>query len=370
MNPSERLLALYSMLLFSGREVSRQDLARELDCSPQTIDRDLAKLESSNFGKLLCEKRGREARFRLARPARLPRISLDAEGLWQLALCRAFLLHLLPERMRQQTRNVLRQASAYAAEDQGRENQRRENDQEAAAMEDASGAGSSAARGAIDYTPFEDSLETLTDAIRRHRVCRVRYRAAAGSEAKEYFFAPKKLIAFHEAIYVRGWVVSDSGRAVQKYGGFTDLAVQRLLKARLTQRHAEHLPEVRDGGEDFGIMDGEPFRVSVRFLPSAAAYASERIWSEDQSFVRHRDGSATLTMTARNDREVLSWVLSFAGTAELLSPRRLRDEVSACVRKLAALYEVDAQPRPVRAKEREGDGEEDSAEDSAGPQPS
>lgn len=370
MNPSERLLALYSMLLLSGREVSRQDLARELDCSPQTIDRDLAKLESSNFGKLLCEKRGREARFRLARPARLPRISLDAEGLWQLALCRAFLLHLLPERMRQQTRNVLRQASAYAAEDQGRENQRRESERETAAPEDASGAGSSAARGAIDYTPFEDSLETLTDAIRRHRVCRVRYRAAAGSEAKEYFFAPKKLIAFHEAIYVRGWVVSESGRAVQKYGGFTDLAVQRLLKARLTQRHAEHLPEVRDGGEDFGIMDGEPFRVSVRFLPSAAAYASERIWSEDQNFVRHRDGSATLTMTARNDREVLSWVLSFAGTAELLSPRRLRDEVSACVRKLAALHEGGAQSPTVHAKEREGDGEENREEASARPQPS
>ena len=117
-------------------------------------------------------------------------------------------------------------------------------------------------------------------------------------------------------------------------------------------------------------MDGEPFRVSVRFLPSAAAYASERIWSEDQNFVRHRDGSATLTMTARNDREVLSWVLSFAGTAELLSPRWLRDEISARVRKLAALHEAGAQSRPVHAKEREGDRGLDSAEDSAGPQPS
>lgn len=329
MNASERLLALYSRLLLSGREVLLRDLAEEMDCSKQTVLRDLAKLEAAKFGKLLCEKRGRESVYRLDRPKNLPKLTLNAKGLQDLALCRAFLLHLLPQKMRESTESALGQASAYTSEGgqpEGEENIAR-----------------SAAKGAIDYTPFEDILETLASAIRAKKVCRVRYRAPGSEEPKTHFFAPKLLIAYHEALYARGWIVSEKGRAMPRHDDPTDLAVQRFEDAALTERASGHLPGVEEfgqgGGEEgFGFMEGEAFTVRARFSPSSAAYAMEREWSQGQTWVRHRDGSATLAMTARSWREVIAWILSFGDTAELLSPAWLREEVKGCVGRMAKRY--------------------------------
>lgn len=325
MNPSERLLSLYSMLLFSGREISLKELAQQMSCSKQTIMRDMEKLEASKFGKLLCEKQGRESVYRLARPARLPRLALDAEGLRQLALCRAFLLHLLPENMREHTEKTLQQASAYLSDGETSDN--------------AEDVGQSFAKGSIDYTPFGHMLDTLITLIHECRVCEVCYRAAGRGEDRTYCFAPKKLIAYHETFYVRGWVVPDSGRVVQEYDQPTDLAVHRLVKVVPTRRVSGHLPDVdSDDEEAFGLMDGEPFRVRVHFTADSAVYAAERTWSKDQTIVRHRDGSLTLSMTCRSDAEVMAWVLGFGDTAELLSPRWLRNELAGRVKRMAESY--------------------------------
>ena len=51
--PSERLLALYSMLLFSGRTVSLTELARELECSKQTVRRLARMLPRSRTASLV-----------------------------------------------------------------------------------------------------------------------------------------------------------------------------------------------------------------------------------------------------------------------------------------------------------------------------
>lgn len=314
------------MLLFSGREVSLRELAQQMSCSKQTIMRDMEKLEASKFGKLLCEKQGRESVYRLERPAKLPRLALDAEGLQQLALCRAFLMHLLPKEMQEQTEKTLQQATAYLKNGEG--------------YDCSEKVGTSASKGAIDYTPFGYMLDTLIMLIHERRVCKVCYRAPSRGEDRTYSFAPKKLIAYHEAFYVRGWVVSEKGRVEREYDQPTDLAVHRLIRVVPTRRMSDHLPEVdTEGAGRFGIMEGDPFRVTVRFSPASAAYASERTWSEDQTVVHHRDGSITLTMTSRSDVEVISWVLSFGATAELLSPRWLRNRLAGEVKKLAANYE-------------------------------
>lgn len=315
------------MLLFSGREVSLGELARQMSCSKQTIMRDMEKLEAAKFGKLLCEKKGRESVYRLERPAKLPRLALDAEGLQQLALCRAFLMHLLPKEMQDRTEKTLQQASAYLQNGKGHGC--------------AESVGTSASKGAIDYTSFGSMLDTFITLIHEQQVCRVCYRSPTRGEDKTYCFAPKKLIAYHEAFYVRGWVVSDKGRVEREYDQPTDLAVHRLIRVVPTRRGSGHLPAVDgDGDGAFGLMEGESFRVKVRFSAASAAYAAERTWSDGQTIVHHRDGSITLTMAVRSDVEVISWVLSFGSTAELLSPGWLRNRLADEVKKMATNYDA------------------------------
>ena len=57
-------------------------------------------------------------------------------------------------------------------------------------------------------------------------------------------------------------------------------------------------------------------------------------------------------MTARSEEEVVAWVLSFADTAELLAPHRLREKVAGCVARLSAMYAGAAKTGEAREPER------------------
>jgi predicted DNA-binding transcriptional regulator YafY len=81
--------------------------------------------------------------------------------------------------------------------------------------------------------------------------------------------------------------------------------------------------------------------VRVKFSSVAATYVAEREWSEDQKVTTHKDGSITLAMTARSPAEVISWVLSFADAADLLSPKWLREELAQHVLALVARYQKE-----------------------------
>lgn len=323
--PAEKLLSMYTMLLFSGREASLGELSRELGCSKQAVLRLIDQLEASRFGKLLRAKRGRESIYRLERPKSLPKLSLNAEGLRQLALCRDFMLHLLPESMRKSVDSTLQQAIAYLPEDE--------------TPEALFSLGTSFAKGRIDYSPFQEALQTIIKGIRQHKVCALRYKSSLQSDAKEFDFAPKRLAAYREVIHIHGWMVSDKGTATPIHEKPTTLALHRLHKALLTRRTSAHLPDIKEEHKGlFGLMEAEPFAVRVKFSPAASTYVAERQWSEDQKIVIHEDGSLTLDMTARSPVEVVAWVLSFADAAELLAPENLREELAEQAATLAARY--------------------------------
>ena len=323
--PSGKLLSMYSMLLYGSRELSLSDLASELGCSKQTALRLIDQLESARFGKLLREKRGRESIYRLEKPRSLPKLSLNAEGLHQLALCRDFMLHLLPDSMRKTVDTALQQASAYLPEGE--------------TPDGLLPVGKALAKGRIDYSPFQEMLQSIIKAIRQSKVCAVQYKASIHDEAKSFEFAPKRLVAYREAIYIHGWIVSEKGTAVPSYEKPTNLALQRLQKVIVTRRGAAHIPDVVEEHQGtFGVMEGEPFSVQVKFSPSAATYVADRTWSEDQNVTIHKDGFITLAMTARSPLEVIAWLLSFGDAAELISPENLREELAQQVHALAARY--------------------------------
>lgn len=328
--PAEKQLKLYTMLLFSGHEMSLTELAKELSCSKQTVGRMLDQLEYSKFGKLLRTMHGREAYYSLDRPKKLPQLSLDSEGLRQLALCRAFLLHLLPQSMQDNMKKALREASAYLPEDAD------------TGIDEMESVGQAFTKGLIDYSPFQDMLREIIEAIRHRKVCVIEYRPSIHVSERRYFFAPQKLVAYREALYVRGWMVTDKGRAALRHEAPANLAVHRMVKVEVTRRGTEHLPQNTDCGDGcFGLMNGDPFHVRVRFVPSAATYVFERHWSDDQSIDLSEDGSLTLTMTARSRAEVVAWVLSFADTAEVLEPAWLRDEIAERASRIWKSYARD-----------------------------
>ena len=328
--PSEKMLSLYTMLLFSGREATLSELSEELQCSKQAVLRLIDQLEASRFGKLLRAKRGRESVYRLDRPKSLPKVSLNAEGLHQLALCRDFMLHLLPESMRKTVDTTLQQASAYLPEGD--------------IPKDSLPVGDSFAKGRIDYSPFQEMLHCIIRGIREQKVCMVRYKASLHGEARDFEYAPKRLVAYRESIHITGWIVSEKGTAAPLYETPTNLALQRVQKVLVSRRSSSHIHDVVEENKGaFGLMQDEAFAMRARFSAAAATYVAEREWSSDQKITLHKNGSVTLAMTARSPAEALSWILSFGDTAEVLSPKWLREDIARQVAVLAERYGKDTQ---------------------------
>ena len=321
--PAEKLLSLYTILLVAARPHSHTELSGMLGCSKPTLARLLAQLEGSNFGKVQRSNSGREAFYQLEKPQRLPTVCLNAEGLYQLALCRELLTNLLPETMHKEMEKSLRQAVAFLP--QGLQN-----------LPDH--IGTSLSKGRIDYKPFQSTLGIVLQAIRDHKVCEIRYKGAALAEEKSFDFAPKLIIGFRESLLVQGFIVADKGTPLPVYDSPTTLAIHRIKACDSTRREARvpDIPEPNNAA--FGIMEGEPFTAVVRFAAAAATYVAERQWSTQQSIELHADGSLTLHVQGQSVPEFLSWVLSFGITAEVLSPAWLRQKVREAIQHLHKCY--------------------------------
>ncbi|MDR2820534.1 MAG: WYL domain-containing protein [Desulfovibrio sp.] len=309
-SPTEKLLSLYALLLFNGgNPFSLKELSTRLDCSKQTVLRLVDQIGTAEYGEIVQSRRGREVYYAIERPRRLPGVSLNAEGLYQLALCRKLLLGLLPRGMKEQADKTLGMAGP-----------------------DAVALGRADARGHIDYTPFQPMLETFMQAMHARKVCAVAYRTRLGRAPRVFAFAPKNLVACHETLSVLGWEVTEKGKVEALCDDSLSLYLHRCVSVDLTPRTGEDLPPpkiVRDeeGGGLFGSVDGEVFSVRVRFAPGAATYVYERQWSGRQSAKVHEDGSLTLDFDARSRAEVVSWLLGFGDQATALSPGWLREEM-------------------------------------------
>lgn len=323
--PAEKLLSLFTTLLFTNGRYSLSSLAEMLDCSKQTVSRLLLQMEAARYGKIYREKQGKEVFFKLLRPEKLPPVSLDSEGLSQLMLCRDFLVKLLPEKMQLRMQKSLEVAVSYLPPG----NQKM-----------PGSVGTSLAKGRIDYEPFQGYLETLIKAIQSNRVCTIRYRRAINNPEREYDYAPKRLVAYREGIFVLGYLVAEKGTPLPKHDDPTPLALHRMTGCTLTRRTSECVTDVPPASQEaLGVMTwGEPFEVVVKFAQSAATYVAERQWSAHQQIEIGEDGTLLLRVHVANEPECLSWVLGFGSSAEVLEPAWLRERLEAELRDLLTKY--------------------------------
>jgi len=322
-SPGEKLLGLYFLLLFSRRELSITELTQRLTCSKQTLGRNIKTLKGTPYSQIVRRPRGREVYYSLARPEKnLPQLPLDAEGLAQLALCRDFIAHLLPAEMREKISQTLDPTTAWLPADQ----------------KSPPEIGLGLTKGGIDYTPHQEKLQTMRQAIAEEKICAVSYQADRTRPAKSYDFAPKKLLAYQGSLRVSGWVTDERSPARAKYENPVLLSVQRFTKVALLSKSSRHLepPPIEEG--TFGLMADEVFTAKVKFKDEAAAYVEERTWSADQNFRHRSDGSLVLTFKAQSRLEVISWALSFGDQAEILSPACLRAEAAEAIKSMAKVY--------------------------------
>jgi predicted DNA-binding transcriptional regulator YafY len=317
-SPSEKILGLFSLLLFTGERYSLTRLAGLLGCSKQSVLRMIEQIEHSNEAQVESWLEGGQRWFRMRTPPNRPHVALPPESIQYLVLCKELVWHMLPQAMRREIDSALHKATVLLPDME-------ERPRALAHVMDVS------VKGAIDYTPHHAAIDALLRAIGEERVCRVTYRSARSTAPREHLYAPLRLASYREALYAMGAILDHDRPEVVKYT--TPLAVQRMFDVTLTDMARPPTVCGEDACRDFGFVRGKSFRVKVKFEADVAHYVRERIWSADQRITEYRNGKLLLEFTARSDWEVVSWILGFGRGAELIGPpelkRMLRDELAA-----------------------------------------
>lgn len=326
--PDEKLLKLYSLLLFTGKEYSLTELKDELMCSKQTIGRLVDKLEKSYYGNVVVKRKGKENYYSLKKPSTSKgmHVSINPDGLRKMILCSDLMWHLLSYKTRDQIEASTLQAQANLPTE------------ELPSFKDVH-YGYSFTKGKINYDVCDIELNDLEKSIASRKCCEILYQQSVNGECKRYTIAPMKLIAYRETHYIGAWCVTRVGKVEKTIDNPMFFLVHRMQKVEvLNNRSSEKLPEIDFSNETFGFIKSEPVKVKILFKKKVATYVYDRKWSDDQKITLNDDGSLLLEFTSGNKYEVISFVLGFGQNAVLLEPASLKDEIAKEIESMQKAY--------------------------------
>lgn len=321
----EKIISLFARLLFSRGKHSLIELARLLDCSKQTVIKNIQEIRMAYHVEIEESLEGRRRFYQIKKPHVPPQLSLTTEEVSTLFMCRAFTEHMLGKELFQDSLRAVEKSMALLPKDAKVSHKHF----------------SSLKLGRIDYTPCRTSIHRLIEAMNTNRDCAITYRSAGAGQAKTLYISPLMLFSFNEALYLHGLLAGKPGAPPPEADFNPTLAVHRIEKVEILDRNF-HRPENYDFekqfNERFGIMQNDSFTVKVEFSRASADYVAEMVWSPKQKIKRFKDGRLHLAFEAASGPEVVAKLLSFGSEAKALEPDWLVKEMKVMIGRMAEKY--------------------------------
>ena len=301
--PGDKLLTLYQRLTLDARKHYLGNLAADLGCSSQAVTRMIGIIEH-HLGKDAHIEKGLEGRrrfYQLVSKSQAKTLGFSFEELTFLATCRDLAAPYLPDGVAQRVTKTLTALTLHLAEGNG----------------PAPLPGQSIGfrnKGYIDYTPHQETIAVLRQAIAKRQICQVVYRANGRDGATTYRYAPGHILAMNGTLYVQGYKLAE-GSLLQDRP--TTFLIHRMSQIEPTGEYFSF--DAADAtARQFGLNWHKPKRIQVHVAPEAADYVRDRVWSDDQSIDEHLDGSITLTVSTTSEKELNAWVWSFGEQARIV----------------------------------------------------
>lgn len=322
-NKAQRLMDLKGRFA-EGACLTMDRIVEEYGVARRTVNRDL--LELGDAGLDLAPEIGADGRklWRVSTRSRKFNVSYSLTELMALFLGRRFFDFLAGTLLEEDFDKVLRRVETQLGRDRDRERANK--------------------LGRKLYLVHEGPkmlpkrgraiLDDCLDGLLNEDKLAVHYKSAKG-RASDYTLSPYTLVAFKRGLYLIA--------AVDEWeGGVGRFALERIQRARWLRGEGFEYPEGYDPERFLAsalfLETGEPERIEILFSPGTRPFIEFRKYHRTQKLEVLDDGRVRLTMRVPVGDEVVYWVLSFGGNAEVVSPPALRERVSAEVAKLAKQY--------------------------------
>jgi predicted DNA-binding transcriptional regulator YafY len=184
-----------------------------------------------------------------------------------------------------------------------------------------------------DYTRLGGVITELNRAIVEEKKIRMVYFSMGRRRESRRTVHPYRLRHVEDTLYLIGYCALRQGMRT--------FAVDRIKSVVVTDEDFI-VPEGFDRQavlqDSFGIYQGPPVTVRIRFYKSVAGYIRERIWHRSQELSEEADGALIFTATVAGIEEISHWVLRWGAGAQVLAPDELRQTVRRHAAAMLAHY--------------------------------
>lgn len=309
----------YKTLLSSRRALPRTAILNELEISPATFKRDIAKLRDRLHTPIVFDRDLGGYRLEQTDSTELPGMWFSQDEMLALMTIQSMIVQLEPGLLGPKLKPFQKRLDDMLAS-QGLD---------AATLTQRVRA-VHAGKRRLPLTSFE----TLAKATLERQQVRVKHLNRQNGETVLRDISPQQLVHYRDNWYVDAWC--------HLRGGLRSFSVDAITSAQLLDKPTKNIDlitmrEQLDGG--YGIFGGMPKAwAQLRFSKGRAAWVENEIWHPEQKSQRLSDGRYELFIPYADERELLGDILRFGADVEVLDPPRLREQVRAEVRKLNDLY--------------------------------
>ena len=308
-------------LIEARHGITLAELAEETGVNRRTIHRDLAVIEDAGYPLVSEWQDGVKVYRFLTRFKDIPPITFTLQELMSLHLLRAQAEQLQGTPFHDDITAVFRKIRSVLPP------------RYAAHLERIAGVSVPLLQGQRDYSPSAAIIEKLRHALLYQYQVTIHYRAQGRARTEPYHLDPYTLVLYKGGLYLIGF--AHNRQAMRTF------AVERISDVTVEDKRFE-LPEEYHPEERFqkafGLVGEDEFTVVVRFDAAVAATVADRCWHPTQQVRKLADGAVEVSFTAGGKLEIISWVLSYGGHAELLAPAAWRTELTDVFVKLATQY--------------------------------
>jgi len=182
-------------------------------------------------------------------------------------------------------------------------------------------------------------IETLSTALVQRKKLRFRYTNAKNKHNQTRTVHPLHLAQVKGGWYLFAW---DEKPEDIRIFALPRMEQIELLPETFAAQPAFDLAEYLHGS--MGLItepDAQEIHVVIRFKGYAAVLVPERKWHQSQNIEEQPDKTILLHLTLQHLEDVVGWVLSWGGLAEVLSPPELRGQVARKAKDLAECHQSE-----------------------------
>ena len=310
------------LLVASSQGKTVSELANTLACTPRTVYRDLEALQAGGF-PLTTENRDNRSYWHILNPERQqPPLAFSVPELMALYLGKEMLKTYRGTIFFDAIDSLLSKLSATLPDGVTDYLDR---------IESRVNAGPAPRK---DYTRFGEIITRINGAIVNEKKIRMTYFSMGRQTESERTVHPFVLRHVEDTLYLIGWC--ELRRDIRTF------AVDRIRSAEIVDETFT-IPEAFDLAaflqDSFGIYQGTPVTVTVRFASSVAGYIRERVWHPSQHIEETGDGGLIFSATVAGIEEIGHWVMRWGGAAEVLAPDELRQVIGVQAETMFATYQ-------------------------------